>query len=81
MTICSKILNTVGLTLVFAGCVLLYHFGLPPNVDPTGAVHFIAEQSDNAEIAKGKRYRFWGRTGIVLIAIGSLFQLLAAWIP
>jgi hypothetical protein len=76
-----KILNTIGQTLVFVGCVLLYCFGLPPSVDPTGAVHLDLEKADDAEIAKGKRYRLWGRAGIVLIALGSLFQLLATWVP
>jgi hypothetical protein len=76
-----KILNTVGLGLVFAGCVLLYLYGLPPNVDPTGAVHLILEQPDNAEIAKGKRYRRLGHAGIGLVALGSLFQLAAVWVP
>jgi hypothetical protein len=77
MTICSKLLNISGLTLVVAGCALLYRFGLPPDFDPTGAQHLILEQADQAAIAKGKRYRFWGRTGFALIAIGSAFQILA----
>jgi hypothetical protein len=76
----SRILNTVGLALVFGGCVLLYFFGLPPGVDPTGAVHIIAEQPDYTEIAKGKRYRFLGRVGISLVALGSLVQIWATWV-
>ena len=75
----SRILNTIGLALMFIGCVLLYRFGLPPSVDPSGAVHLILEQSDNAEIAKGKQYRIWGHMGIALVAIGSLFQIWATW--
>jgi hypothetical protein len=76
-----RVLNTIGLALVFAGCLLLYHFGLPPDFDPTGACHLLLEKRDEAAIAKGKRYRFWGGIGVALIAIGSLFQLWATWVP
>lgn len=75
----SRILNTIGLIFVVGGCVLLYCFGLPPRIDPTGAVDLIMEQPDETEIAKGKLYRSLGRLGIGLVAIGSLFQLLAIW--
>ena len=75
----SRILNTIGLILVVGGCLLLYYFGLPAPVDPSGAVHLVTEQPDEAEIAKGKRYRMWGRLGIALVALGSVFQLLATW--
>lgn len=75
----SQILNTIGLFLVIVGCGLLYKFGLPAPVDPSGAVHLVLEQADKAEIAKGKRYRGWGRTGIALVILGSLFQVCATW--
>jgi len=75
-----RVLNSIGVTLVVVGCVLLYCFGLPPSVDPSGAVSLILEQRDDAEIAKGKRYRMRGRIGIALVAIGSLFQLGATWV-
>lgn len=67
------------LILTIAGCVPLYHFGLPAGVDPTSAVHIILEQRDEAEVAAGKRYRTWGRVGITLIAVGSGFQIWANW--
>ena len=75
----ARILNTIGLTLVIVGCLLLYRFGLSAPVDPTGAVHLTLEQPDKAEIAKGKRYLILGRIGIALVALGSLFQLWATW--
>lgn len=75
----ARIINTLGLGLVIVGCLLLYRFGLPPSVDPSGAVHLILEQADNAEIAKGKRYRMWGRIGIALVGFGSCFQIWATW--
>ena len=79
MTICSKILNSVGLVLVIVGCILLYRFGLPPAFDPSGASFLLLEESDEANIAKGKRYRWWGRCGIALVGIGSGLQIFAVW--
>jgi hypothetical protein len=75
----ARILNTVGLGLVIIGCVLLYCFGLPPSVNPSGESAFLLEQTDYAEIAKGKRYRILGRVGIALVGIGSVFQIWATW--
>jgi hypothetical protein len=75
----SRVLNTLGLALVFTGCLLLYYFGLPPDFDPTGASFLLLEKRDEAAISKGKHYRFWGRVGVALIAVGSLFQLWAIW--
>lgn len=80
MTYCSKLLNTIGLGLVFAGCVLLYKFGLAPDFSPEGKSRLLLENEDQAEIAKGDLYRIWGRVGIGLIAVGSLFQIWATWV-
>ncbi len=77
----SRILNTIGLSLVLVGLALLYYFGLPPSVDPTGAVRIIVENTEDEEIAKVKRYRLWSQTSIILIAVGLLFQLWATWVP
>lgn len=80
MTMRSKLLNTVGLALVLGGSALLYYFGMPPDFDPTGAVHIIGEQRDESEIAKGKQYRFWGKAGFASIALGSVIEILATWL-
>ena len=70
-------INALGLTLDIAGVILLFRFGLPPAVDRSGAVHLIAEEADEAEVAKGRRYDFWGRVGLVLILVGFLLQLVS----
>jgi hypothetical protein len=76
----ARILNTIGLALVIAGCVLLYCFGLPPSVEPSGHSYLLLEKTDDKEIAKGKRYRALGHIGISLVALGSLFQICATWV-
>jgi hypothetical protein len=80
MTTLAKLLNTAGLSLAAVGCILLYCFGLPPSVNPSGTSAILLERTDEAEIAKGKRYRAFGRIGIALIGVGSLIQILATWI-
>jgi hypothetical protein len=47
---------------------------------PTGESYLVLEQPNNAEIAKGKRYRFWGAMGISLVALSSLIQIGATWL-
>ena len=75
----ARIINTVGLGLVIAGCILLYSFGLPPSVRPGGESYLLLEGADQVEISKGKRFRILGRIGITLVGLGSLFQIWATW--
>lgn len=75
-----RVINTVGLLLVFCGCILLFCFGLPPDVNPSGQGAILLEGEDAAEIAKGKRYRCLGRIGISLVAVGSVLQIWATWV-
>jgi hypothetical protein len=75
----ARCLNTVGLSLVIVGCLLLYCFGLPPSFNPRGESAILMEQTNYAEITKGKRYLILGRLGIVLVGIGSLIQIWATW--
>jgi hypothetical protein len=75
----ARSLNTIGLVLTIVGCVLVFCFGIPVDVDPQGRINIIAEQSDDNEIAKGKRYLRLGRLGISLIAIGAGLQIWATW--
>jgi hypothetical protein len=79
MTSCSKLLNTVGLALVLVGCVLLYLFGLPAAFNPEGKSFIQLENDSKADIDKGKRYRSWGRLGIALVGLGTVFQIAATW--
>lgn len=75
----ARILNSIGLGLVVVGCLLLYRFGLPPSVNPSGTGALLLSKIDYTEIAKGKRYRILGRVGIALVGIGSLIQICATW--
>ena len=75
----ARVLASLGLVITVVGCGLLYQFGLPADVDPTGAQHLVTEDIDETEVAKGKRYRLIGRIGIGLVGLGALLQLGATW--
>ena len=38
----------------------MYCFGLPPTGNPSGTSALLLEETDDAEVAKGKRYRALG---------------------
>lgn len=75
----SRFLASAGLVVTVVGCVLLYFFGLPADVVPSGAQYIITEDADTTEIEKGKKYARLGRLGICFVGAGSLLQLAAVW--
>jgi hypothetical protein len=75
-----RLVNSIGLLITIVGCLLLYKFGLPPDVNPRGESALVLEQVDTAEIAKAQRFGYLGRLGITFIAIGAVCQIIATWI-
>jgi nitrogen fixation protein len=71
-----SILQYISPILGFIGTVLIYFFGVPKQIDNGGYGHVIIPQTDLEEIKKIKKYKFWGNTGLILIALGFLFNLL-----
>lgn len=69
-------MDIIGLALSFAGAIIIFIFGLPPRVSESGAIHLVAEQADEGEIKTAKKYKMISRTGLILLAIGFLLQLL-----
>ncbi len=58
------------------GAVFLYFFGLPPKIDPEGHIHIIAEQKDEEEKKRGKKYKIMSKLGIGLVALSFLLQII-----
>jgi len=69
-------MDILGLALSLAGAIIIFIFGLPPRVSESGAIHLVAEQVDEGEIKTAKKYKMISRIGLVLLAVGFLFQLL-----
>jgi hypothetical protein len=38
------------------------------------------ERTDEEEIKKAQKYDFWGKTGLILLIIGFIFQLISNFI-
>lgn len=76
-----KLVNSAGLICDVAGALLIWKYGLPEAINRTGAIHIIAEQSDEDEITKATRYDFWARLGIGLLVFGFTLQLVSNFIP
>jgi len=79
--ITANCINSAGLVLDIIGALLLWRYGLPEPISRTGAIHFIAEQSDQAEIDKAKRYDRCARVGIALLILGFILQLISNYWP
>jgi len=63
------------------GALLLWKYGLPEPISRSGAIHLIAEESDDAEIAKAKQFDRRARVGIGLLVLGFALQLLSNFLP
>ena len=69
-------MDVVGLVLNCAGAATIFIFGLPPTLSGSGVIHLVTEQADEGEIKTAKKHKMISRIGLVLLAVGFLFQLL-----
>jgi hypothetical protein len=73
----SNFVNSLGLFFDIAGAVLLYLYGLPENISPTGSTAIVLEKKDEQEIAKAACYKRRGRLGLILLIVGFLLQFVS----
>lgn len=73
----STCINSLGLLLDIAGVVLIWRFGLPPEVSRSGMTLLAIEGNDPKEIAKGKRFDFYSRLGLGILIAGFVLQLVS----
>lgn len=78
MPLSPEIVNTLGLALDIVGVLLLFWFGLPPDVSRRGAVGWTLG-TDEAEARKAKRYEWISWTALGLIVAGFGLQIVATW--
>lgn len=72
-------LNLAGLALNLIGILVLFRWGMPFRVVTGGAIHLIAEQSDAKEIAAERLYKIVAYFGLAALVVGTLLQMIAAW--
>jgi hypothetical protein len=70
-------LNIIGLCCGMLGTVLIYLFGVPRQIDNSGFGAIILEQPDMSEVARIRRYRRLGNTGLALVFAAFALQLTA----
>ena len=73
-------MDIIGLILSFAGAIIIFIFGLHPIISESGTIRLIAEQVDEGEIKRAKKYRMISRIGLILLVVGFLLQLLEKFI-
>ena len=78
MCLSSEIVNTVGLALDIVGVVLLFRFGLPPDVRRGGA-NFFTWGIDNDEARTASRYDKISWSALGLIVFGFALQIVSTW--
>ena len=73
-----ELVNTLGLGLDIAGVILLFRFGLPPDVRRNGANYF-TWGADESEARKAKQYDKISWSALGLILLGFLLQFVSTW--
>ncbi|MXX73092.1 MAG: hypothetical protein F4Y73_14705 [Gemmatimonadetes bacterium] len=71
-------INTGGLLLDIVGVVLLFRFGLPPDVSRDGAVVWTLG-TDEGEVRKAKRFVWVSWAALGLIVTGFILQIVSTW--
>jgi hypothetical protein len=74
---CSVVVNSAGLFLDIVGVILVWRFGLPQDVRRSGTSYLLLEETDEAQIAKGKLYDKIAHLGIGLLVVGFGLQLVS----
>jgi hypothetical protein len=80
MTI-SNYLNIIGLVFDLIGVIMLFRFGLPPDITRSGSVYLIAEQEDPIEKDKAKKFERLSWIALIAIIIGFSLQIVANLTP
>ncbi len=70
-------INSLGLILDIFGAILIFLFGISPNISREGHINLILEQEDTSEKEKAKKYDSYSRIGMYLLIAGFILQLIS----
>lgn len=73
---CEKIINSIGLCFDIIGAMLVWIFGLPPDVRKGGYGFLIASKSEK-EAKKATIYNCFSILGMALLILGFILQLMS----
>jgi hypothetical protein len=74
-------LNAFGLLANLSGVLLLFRYGMPYRVSTGGSSILVSDTTDPHEIAMDQRYKRLGLLGLALIVLGTIAQIVAAFLP
>ena len=60
----------------FVGALLIFFFGLPSKINPEGHINLILEQTDEEAKKRARIYTRISYSGVLLLSISFLLQLL-----
>ena len=73
----SAWVNSLGLLLDVVGVILIWKFGLPEDINRSGAGHLLLEGTDESERKRAARYDRLSKIGLTLLVSGFLLQLVS----
>jgi len=73
----SNILNAIGLLFDIIGVLMLFKFGLPPDISRDGHIFITINKIDEEGKAKARRYERYSYVALAFLVIGFLLQLLS----
>jgi len=76
----APLISSIGLSLDIVGAIMIFHFGLPQNIDRAGKIYRIISDVDEGEKEKAKFYDRMSFFGIFLLVFGFLLQVLGNWL-
>ena len=76
---CPALINSIGLLLDVFGVILLFCYGLPPDVDRRRR-QFLTWGKDEEQARKGKRFDRTSRLTLGLLIFGFTLQIISNWI-
>jgi len=59
-----------------SGSILIFFFGLPSKVDPSGNIYIIIEQKSEDDKKKGRKYKFLSYAGLSLLGLSFALQII-----
>ncbi len=75
----AGIVNAIGLGLDIIGVVLIFRYGIGPDVRRGGAGYLVLSRNEE-EIRKARRYDCLGRSGLLLIIAGFAIQMISNFV-
>ena len=71
----SNLMNSIGLIIDIIGVILIFLYGISPMLDVKGTVFLVAEQEDEVEKKKAKKFQCISRFGLIMVIVGFFLQL------